>query len=259
MKLFKGLAIASHLGPTLFMTSIGFIFAFKFLPLAHTVGVSLTVLTGQLLTGWSNDYVDRDKDSTIGRSSKPLVSGLITSEQLRLAIVVDTLALLLLTATGTMGLKGGALHLLAVGSALCYNIFLKQSVFSPLPYLLSFAILPVAILSAASQLVPGWAPIVGGLFGCGLHFSNVIADIAGDRELGVRGLPQIVGVLASKLITSTAFISAGAVLSMNVNTQLPLFLGLFALGIFLPIPKQALFPLTMVIGLGELLVLVRYS
>ena len=47
--------------------------------------VAAAVLTGQLSIGWLNDYVDRDLDTTAGRVDKPLASGAVGAEAVRIA------------------------------------------------------------------------------------------------------------------------------------------------------------------------------
>ena len=37
--------------------------------------VALAVLAGQLSVGWSNDYLDRERDRAAGRTDKPVAAG----------------------------------------------------------------------------------------------------------------------------------------------------------------------------------------
>lgn len=190
----KALLRAAHLGPTIAVTAIATVLAASCCELLGTVAVAAAVLSGQLAVGWSNDYIDRERDLRAGRSDKPIVAGDVRAEIIRRAFVLALAAcvpLSLLT-----GWRAALVHLVAVASAMAYNVGLKATVVSPLPFASSFALLPafVTLDAPGHPLPPWWAAAAAAVFGCGAHFMNTLDDVDTDRRQGVRGLPQRVGV-----------------------------------------------------------------
>ncbi|WP_131104303.1 UbiA family prenyltransferase [Ornithinimicrobium sufpigmenti] len=199
------LARACHPGPTVAVTLLATLLAVSAgAGPALVVAVAAAVLTGQLVIGWSNDLVDRDRDASSGRTDKPLVGGELSVGVLRRAVAAaagTTVVLSLL-----LGWVAGGLHLLlVVGSGLAYNVGLKATAVSWLPYALAFGSLPqVAWWAGGSGPVawaelgmpsaaPWWATLAGALLGVGAHLLNALPDLAEDERQGVRGLPHRLG------------------------------------------------------------------
>ena len=119
----------------------------------------VAVFSGQLVVGWTNDLVDRERDRRVGRRDKPLAAG-----QISVGLVRSTtgVASVVCVATSLLcGLAAGLLHLtLGVCAALAYNFALKSTAFSWLPYSLAFGALPAVVgLSrdpAAASSAPCW-------------------------------------------------------------------------------------------------------
>src|SRR5699024_363699 len=104
---------------------------------AEVASVGAAVLTGQLSIGWSNDAIDAERDRQVGRSDKPLVSGALSVSTLRAASVVAVL--LTIVASLLLGVLAGAVHLLGmVAMGWAYNLGLKATVASPVPYAVAF-------------------------------------------------------------------------------------------------------------------------
>src|SRR6185295_5626220 len=97
----------------------------------------------------TNDIADRFRDATV-RIEKPLPAGELS---LNAAVWIASIGLAVQLAaswrTGALPLVLGAA---ASGSALAYNLYLSRTPFSPLPYLISFGLLPAWI--AAGVGVP---------------------------------------------------------------------------------------------------------
>jgi 4-hydroxybenzoate polyprenyltransferase len=176
----------------------------------RVVLVALAVLSGQLSVGWLNDYVDRDLDRTAARADKPLATGSVSDAQVRLAFVVA--AIVCVVASLALGLLPGLLHLVAVGSAYAYDLWLKWTLLSWLPFAVSFCLLP-AVVTTALPGRPFPQPaisIAGAALGIAAHLANTVKDTEADARTGVRGFPQAIGPRRS-LILAAAFIAVAGV------------------------------------------------
>lgn len=186
---------ACHPGPASAVTALAVAFAAgSGLGVAGCAVLLLAVGSGQLVIGWTNDLVDVERDRSVGRSDKPLVAGDVSEQVLRRALGVAG-AVTVVTSLAC-GWRAGAVHLgLVVGGGLAYDLGLKRTVWSFLPYLVAFGALPaVATLSLADAAwPPWWVMFASGLLGVGAHLVNVLPDLADDDATGVSGLPHRLG------------------------------------------------------------------
>jgi 4-hydroxybenzoate polyprenyltransferase len=172
------------------------------------------VLCGQFSVGWMNDFVDARLDKSVGRKEKPIVAGALDSASLKIPIaaaLVLVIALSLLSA----GWVGGVAHIAAVASAQIYNIYLSRSIWSWLPYAVSFALLPFFVAQAASQTLWPIAPMVVmfALVGVIAHLLNALPDIEIDRQANRGGLAVAMG---RKKALALAAVLIGAALALLV-------------------------------------------
>jgi 4-hydroxybenzoate polyprenyltransferase len=189
----KSLLIASHLGPTVLVVTISFCISISQFSLSESIRIALAIFAGQLVVGWSNEVIDYPLDRAARRVQKPLVSGEIGLENLRLLIPIALTAAGILSIVSPLDLVGTGLHLLGILSAMTYNLKLKATILSPLPYIFSFGLMPWAIFLAAGEKPPVWLYLALSLFTTAFHFLNVIKDLQWDIDQGVRGLPQRIG------------------------------------------------------------------
>ena len=147
--------------------------------------VALTMLGVHTFIGATNDYIDRDRDA--GRPEKPLARGQLPPR-----------AALLMAAAGlTTGLTAAAqvsrltLGLAALGALVgfTYNVWLKRTALSWLPFAVGVSIIPAFAWSTVSSVLP--APIltlslVALPGGAALALQNSLADRALDAERGMR-------------------------------------------------------------------------
>jgi 4-hydroxybenzoate polyprenyltransferase len=181
---------------------------------AGTVAVAAAVLAGQLSIGWMNDYLDRDRDVRAHRADKPVVAGTTAPATLRTATALAAAAVVPLSLLS--GWFAGSLHLIAVASAWSYNLWLKATALSVLPYVVSFGLLPAFITAGLpGHPVYGWLVAAGALLGAGAHFANVLPDIDDDLATGVRGLPQRLGATGSRIAAGTLLALASLVLAVG--------------------------------------------
>lgn len=178
------------------------------------VAVALAVGAGQLSVGWCNDYVDRDRDAVSGRRDKPVARGDLSAESVRIAAAVSLAAVPFLSLLS--GWRAAIAHCVAVAFAWAYDLGLKATVFSVVPYAIAFGLLPVFVVLGlpGAPLPPWWAPVSGALLGSGAHFANALPDLSDDLATGVRGLPQRLGPQISQLLSIVLLLSASVVLAL---------------------------------------------
>ncbi len=212
-QLIRALALSCHPIPSVAVTAISAgLAALAGLPLDRGALVTGAVFTGQLSIGWSNDYLDAERDRAVLRSDKPVATGAI---QPRAAGIAALVALVLtLGFSATLGWLGGAAALAVVLCGWAYNLGLKATALSWLPYAIAFGMLPaVATLSASPPRWPAvWALTAGGLLGVAAHLANVLPDLGEDVTAGIRGLPHRIGARATALSAAAILLAASAVI-----------------------------------------------
>ena len=189
-----------------------------------TLLVLAAIGSGQLAVGWSNDYLDRNRDLAEGRRDKPIAAGSVSAGTVRNA------ALAALAACAPLSLASGPAsalaHFAALACAFSYNAGLKLRPVSLLPYAAAFGLAP-AIISLGlmpPHWPPGWALLAGALIGSGGHFAQVLGDIPADRRRGSRGLPQLLGQRWSAAIAALLLLAAMMALSLGPGRPGPLAL-----------------------------------
>ena len=188
-----GLIRASHLGPTVLVVSITYVLSRFQFSVRDSLFIAFAILLGQFVVGWSNDLIDFPLDKAAMRLNKPLVAGTITAGTLRLAIVIALLSALIISLVSPLGVNGTAIHFLGLLSATAYNLKLKSTLLSVVPYMVSFGALPWAIYVAAGANPPMWVVLGFILISSAFHFLNVLKDLKSDIAQGVLGLPQVLG------------------------------------------------------------------
>ncbi|WP_238161833.1 UbiA family prenyltransferase [Kribbella antibiotica] len=209
MRALKGLALASHLGPTVAVTAL--VTAVAWSAGRSPTGcllVAATILTGHLSIGWSNDAIDAARDTIVNRKDKPVVRGLVSRRTL--AVAAGLMLVITVPVSLANGLAAGLVHLLFVACAWAYNLGLKSTVISWLPYAVAFGGLPSFVtLGTTHTWAPWWATMATALLGVGAHLANVVPDLADDLATGVRGWPQRLGAHARLLAPLPLAAAAG--------------------------------------------------
>ncbi len=205
-----GLGAAAHPGPAVAVT-VGAALLGRAAGLGPGVEVLLVaaVLTGQLSIGWSNDLVDLSRDRHTARADKPIATGRVEAALVRAACVVAVVACVPLSLA--LGWSAGVVHLVCVGAGWAYNLGLKATPWSWLPYAVAFGGLPsVAGLARGSEGLPWWVNAAGALLGVGAHLVNAVPDLADDAATGVRGLPHRLGARWS-VVSAVLLLGAASV------------------------------------------------
>ena len=188
-----GLIKATHFGPTVLVVTISFFLSLTQYTWSGALQVAIAIFAGQCVVGWTNDFVDAELDREANRLKKPLVSGVVGEATLKRAIVIALAVALVLSLAGPLGIKGTLIHFLGIFSATLYNLGLKKTIFSMLPYIVSFGAMPWAIYLSKGHRPPTWIYLGFILFASAFHFLNVLKDLESDLAQGIIGLPQQLG------------------------------------------------------------------
>ncbi|SDF60647.1 4-hydroxybenzoate polyprenyltransferase [Blastococcus aurantiacus] len=210
------LARATHPGPAVAVTLVGTLLAVAAgTGPGRTALVCAAVFAGQLSIGWSNDWLDADRDRAVARADKPVVQGAVEPRLLRTAALSSLVAAVVLSLL--LGVVPGLLLLVLVASGWAYNGGLKRTAASGLPYVTGFGALPAGVVAAApgTPAAPWWLVAAGGALGAAAHLANVAPDIEDDLATGVRGLPHRLGPVPSAITCAVLLLGASLVLVLG--------------------------------------------
>jgi 4-hydroxybenzoate polyprenyltransferase len=203
------LAMSTHPGPTVAVSVVTAVLAVGAgLDFARVVLVTVAVFLNQVSVGLSNDWIDARRDAAVGRTDKPVARGWISVGAVRTASFATLVLAVVLTVP--LGWAATVVHVVFIASAWSYNVWLKRTAFSVLPFVVSFGLLPAIVTLAAGQprFASGWIVAAGALLGVAAHFSNVLPDLDDDAATGVSGLPHRLGRRTSGVVIAVALAAA---------------------------------------------------
>jgi 4-hydroxybenzoate polyprenyltransferase len=206
----RALALATHPGPAVAVTVVATLLALAAgVPGGRAALVGAAVLAGQASIGWSNDWLDADRDRAVARADKPVVQGAVAPALLRTLALGSAAAAAVLSLL--LGVVPGLLLLVLVASGWAYNAGLKRTAVSVLPYVTGFGALPAGVVAAAPGApgAPWWLVTAGAALGAAAHLANVAPDLEDDLATGVRGLPHRMGPRISA-VTGAALLGAAS-------------------------------------------------
>lgn len=180
-----------------------------------SLGVAGAVGLGHLAVGWSNDWIDLERDRARGRIDKPMATG-----QIGTGLVGFSLAAALLLHLGLILLSGVPATLTLLGAeavAFAYNLGLKDLPVSVLPFAYSFGVAPAVITLglAPPRLPAAWAVAAAALLGIAGHLTQVLSDIPEDRRVHSHGLPQLLGSVTSSVVAALSMTAAGVCVAVG--------------------------------------------
>ena len=181
-------------------------------PAGTVVRMAVVMLLIQSAIGATNDYRDRLLDAR-SKPWKPLAAGvLVPVTALRIGIAAAVLAALLAT---TLGLPGWLLAMAGLGLGLVYNVWLKRTPLSALPYLVAIPLVPVWVWTTLGAGVGAvlWLIPLGALAGLGLHLVNALADFDADNAGGAYGLAHLLGRQRALVLAWASMVAALALAS----------------------------------------------
>jgi 4-hydroxybenzoate polyprenyltransferase len=176
-------------------------------PTPVLVPLLLAMLGGQLAIGAVNEIVDLPLD-TQGKPWKPLPSGEVS---LRGAWAMAVAGLAMMTVCGVrFGLPSFGLLALGTGLGIAYDLWLKPTRWSWLPYVLALPLLPIWVFAALGKpdarlllLYP-----LGALATIGVHFAQALPDVATDRAAGLQTVTSRLGSGAAFAVAWLAMLTA---------------------------------------------------
>jgi 4-hydroxybenzoate polyprenyltransferase len=154
--------------------------------------LGLGMLAYQFAIGAANDVADADLDART-KPSKPVGAGLLSRRfGARFAAICAGAGMLV-----TAGLDLGP-WFIGVAGLLCglaYDLRLKRTALSWLPWAVAFPLIPVWVWSATAgwSAMLAWVFPIGFLLGLSVYLVNQSPDAASDRSAAVRGLAQRLG------------------------------------------------------------------
>ena len=144
----------------------------------------LVMLCAQSAIGVTNDYCDRDLDAA-SKPWKPIVAGVVRPRD---ALILAGLLIVAAAAlAATLGLGSFGLAMLGMGCGLAYDVRLKRTIWSALPFMVAIPVLPawVWLTLGAWEAVLWWLLPLGALIGLALHLANTLPDIDADAAYGI--------------------------------------------------------------------------
>jgi 4-hydroxybenzoate polyprenyltransferase len=216
-----------HPGPTTIVMAATGAFAVLFgrglPPLPVVAPLLLAMLGGQLAIGALNELVDAELDA-LAKPWKPIPSGAVTRRGAWLVVALGLTAMVVFGAR----LGGLALILLALGTGLGlgYDLWMKRTPYSWLPYVLALPLLPIwvrtAILGFDGRLLLLF-PLGAGAVAA-VHLAQALPDCESDRRAGLRNPVSRLGEPATLRLACILAASA-PLFAIVVTTALPGALG----------------------------------
>jgi 4-hydroxybenzoate polyprenyltransferase len=233
---------STHPIPSFSVTLLTILFGLSyFLPFQHLALLGLCVLAQQFSVGLSNDWLDYDRDKNVNRQDKPTTRGEVSAKHVRNASI--TAGFVALALSSSFGWPSGLMMVVMLAVGWSYNLGLKSTALSVVPYAIGFGILPVFVtLSFVQPQLPSWWVILAAsLLGVSAHFANALPDLLEDRKTGVRALPHILGQRASALvIAGTAILATTLVVTQSPSLNLVIAISGFALTVGLALGASVL-------------------
>jgi 4-hydroxybenzoate polyprenyltransferase len=229
----RSLVFLGHPGPSVLVTVV-------FVSLAGLAGRGVpeamrilqlvgTMLPIQLCIGVINDVADLPAD-TVAQPYKPLVRGVLRrSTAAWVGVILGAIGL---GVAATINLATLGLGAAALGAGLAYDLGLRRTVLSWVPWWGGMAVLPLTSYASAGAIPSRLLVLVplSALIAIGLQVANALPDIDTDRAAGVRSLPVLIGADAARW-TAPAALAAAGVLALALVEPLNQAGALFFAGI----------------------------
>ncbi len=167
----------------------------------------VAMLGGRLAIGALDEPVDLPLDS-VAKPWKPLPSGMVTIAGARTMVAVG---LVMMTVFGLLiGVQAFTLLAVGTGLGLTYDLWLKRTPWSWLPYVLALPLLPIWVFTALGRPDPRLLFLypLGALATVGVHFAQALPDTSRDRAAGLRTVTSLLGLWWTFALAWVAALSA---------------------------------------------------
>jgi 4-hydroxybenzoate polyprenyltransferase len=168
--------------------------------LARIALLASSMLCLQLGIGAANDWADAAADAT-ARPTKPIPAGLVR-RPVAAAIAVGAGAVGLVLAA-LAGLPPLVVACVGLATGLAYDLHLKRTRWSWLPFAVGIPLLPVfAWVGATGTLPVAFAVLVpiAMIAGAALAVANAVADVEADRSAGTTTVATSLGLARARVI-----------------------------------------------------------
>jgi len=198
--------LATHFLPSTLVTAMTVALAYGAGQRSSLWLLTPAVLFGQFCIGWTNDYLDRDRDRIAGRTEKPIVSGAVRASTIRALAISALVAAVVFSLAYSV--RATFVYIVALGSALLYDFRLKNSVLSIATFVVSFGLLPVYVAQGSSPaFMPNiWIVLALILWSIGIHIQNVIPDFEFDAKTGIKGAVNYLTTYSATLLTGVTLV-----------------------------------------------------
>jgi len=199
-------------------------------PRLWTLG--LTMLLAQFSISALNDWADSDRDERAGRV-RPLPLGLLARSQ-ALGVAIGCAALAMVFAAG-LGRASVVLVTLGIAAGWLYDVGLKVTPLSFLPFAVAFPLLPLWAATVGGRPVGslGWLLVAGPPLATAIHLGDAVPDRERDAAAGARTLAVALGRPGAELGAGVAVAAGGSLLAAGIWGHHPragLALGALGLG-----------------------------
>jgi 4-hydroxybenzoate polyprenyltransferase len=180
-------------------------------------GLGLAMVALQAGIGATNDLVDAPRDAG-HKPGKPIPAGLVSRRTARrLVVVVFAVGLVLAGVSG--GIAAVTLAVVGVAIGLAYDLRLKGTAWSWVPFAAGVPLLPVfGWAGAAGQLPVAFLILVPAAFAAGaaLAIANALVDIDRDRAVTSSSIALALGPSTARLINAGLVLAVGLAAVLSV-------------------------------------------
>jgi 4-hydroxybenzoate polyprenyltransferase len=208
-----------HPVPSLLTTAAAVAFAMIFGLLVRDPKVGW-IIAIMLLVQFSisalNDWADADLDAHTGRR-RPIPLGLVPARSALIVAIACAAGALLGSVVSGFGLVAFLMVALGLASGWAYDLRLKRTPLSVLPFALAFPLLPLwTAVVAGRSLGSVSLVLLGGIpLAAAIHLADAIPDREADRGAGVNSLAVALGRPAAELVAA-GLLLVGTLVSMIV-------------------------------------------
>jgi 4-hydroxybenzoate polyprenyltransferase len=180
----------------------------------------------QFAVGAANDLADAPRDA-VSRPSKPIPAGMI--RPVEALAIASGCAVAGIGLAASRGLATVALAAAGLGIGLAYDLRLKATPWSWLPFAAGIPLIPLFAWVGATGSIPPAVlclALLAAPAGAGLAVANALADIEGDRSAGTRTVATALGETvawrtASALLVGTWLAAVGALVVLGAGPGQP--------------------------------------